>query len=96
MVYNFIEIEFSNAERYRIPLLTVHQNRCRYYADSDGISYEEALKNEEWALSDSFELQDWLRNNMDWTDVKDVAVLQTGDKPFNYKAEFVNAEVRIG
>ena len=67
-------VRFSDGRSYWIPARFIAEHRAKYYAglDSvqDGADFQEVFETEvELALGDSFELQDWARNNMNWSDV---------------------------
>ena len=65
--------------QYAIPLRQVAENRADYYVivievdgnDKDSKEYEEEV---EYAMKDDFEAIDWILNNSNWEDWKDVSV----------------------
>jgi len=63
--------------QYQIPLKKVSENRADYYIiekdglDKKSIEYQNEVK---WVMNDDFEGIDWLLNNTDWEDWKDIAI----------------------
>lgn len=64
-----ISINTPNGQYY-LPLSVVADSRASYYA-SKGDSYQEEY---DWVMEGGYEAIDWLMNNMDWSDVKGMAV----------------------
>lgn len=63
--------------QYDIPLKNVSENRADYYAiDVDGFqkNSKEWQKEVDFGMKDDFECVDWLLNNTDWEDWKDIAI----------------------
>lgn len=63
--------------QYDIPLEKVAENRADYYAiEVDGFQKNSKEWKDEvsFAINDNFECIDWLLNNTDWEDWKNVAV----------------------
>lgn len=94
MTYKSIIIQFSNGERYAVPVDIIQENRWHYYAERDDISIEECRIQEAWYMQDDFELIDWVKNNMNWSDLEEHATIV--DSPaFDYDATFGEAEVTL-
>lgn len=77
---NTIRIAFSDGRHFALDALVVASDRGRYYANQEGGApgsdkwqhvYEEER---DFALENAEELTDWLKNNMDWSDIKDSVV----------------------
>lgn len=94
-----IRITMSNG-KYDVPLEFVAKHRAEIYAKKDADdgegTYEENLKNEiAFVMSDDYEGIDWLSNNMDWADVKDIAKKVEEQPEADLNDEFCNAEKEI-
>ena len=65
-----IELKFED-ELWQIPLKHVAENRADYYKEKDGedFNYKEEI---DFIMEDSYEGIDWLCNNMDYKDFKNV------------------------
>ena len=68
-----------DGSKWDVPAEPIAEERARYYAEKDtgktsGEEFEKAF-NElvKDALEDTFEIIDWASNNMNWSDVEDVA-----------------------
>jgi len=77
----WLEVAFNKGEIYRIPAIFIAEHRAEHYAKREdyleqGMNYQQCFDAEvEFLMSDNFELIDWAGGNMDWVDVKDVAIL---------------------
>lgn len=73
----YIEFKFTDG-MYRIPAYIIARDRASYYAQSDvdaGLGkYDDIYQKEfDYSLSSDDELIDWLRNNMNWSDLEQFA-----------------------
>lgn len=95
----YVELKFSNGDRFRIPATTIAHARATYFADHDN-GKQEGEPNNEWTetykderaytLGDKYELTDWLWNNMDWNDVKEDAIkMQSDDDEYDYSKHWM-------
>lgn len=75
-------VTFPNGEVFMIPAEVVAKNRTEYYAEKDGFKSESSEWLEEFEQSmDTYELLDWMQNNMDWVDVKEHATKNESNEP---------------
>ena len=70
----YIKIKTNHYKWYLIPLLFVANNRANYYSIEDKLSNEEFNDEVNFVMEDTFEGIDWLLNNMDFSDVRSVAI----------------------
>lgn len=71
----YYTIEMENGDIYGIPAEIIAKNYADYYA-ANGENYDENFSAMmEWFDTDNYEFADWAKNNMNWDDVKNVAVL---------------------
>lgn len=93
---NYI-VTMPDGEKWIIPVSFIANNRSSYYADLnfDG-DIGRSLKEDTLPLfsSDDFEVKDWARNNMNWSDVKGVA-MKVSDSTCDYQEGWVNGECEI-
>ena len=74
---------------YTIPLLDVAEDRANYYScvvDGNEKGSKEWQEEVDYAMNDNYEAIDWLLNNTDWEDWKDVA------KKFNDSIDVIDDE----
>lgn len=72
---NIYAITMENGDIYGVPAELVADNYAKYY-ESTGEDYQEKYEAMmHWFHTDDYEFADWAKNNMDWYDVKDKAVL---------------------
>lgn len=72
---NIYAVTMDNGDTYGVPAELIADNFAKYYARV-GEDYQEnydAMMY--WLKTDDYEFADWAKNNMDWEDVKDHAVL---------------------
>lgn len=64
-----------NGDVYGVPAEIIAKNYAKYY-ESKGEDYKENFDVMiHWFDTNDFEFADWAKNNMDWDDVKEMAVL---------------------
>ena len=95
----FLAVEFSDGTTYVIPVKFTAEHRASYYANLDadrGEDFQSVYDAEvRFALKCTDEILDWAANNMDWSDVHDVAKLLRRDVPADYEAEWASAALWI-
>lgn len=106
-----LRVKMSDDTEWDIPAKFIAEARTKYYSVGRGKTYkdgklvwqESSFKpgSKEWeeefkqSMQDD-ELIDWAGNNMNWSDVKDVAVrVPKKDSPNRYEDGWTNAEMRI-
>ena len=75
----YLRVTMGDGSKWDIPARLIAEDRARYYTKRDtgkesGIEFDKAF--EELiadALEDTYEIIDWASNNMNWSDVEDVA-----------------------
>jgi len=87
-----IELTFKDGERWEIPLEFVAKHRTEYYKSKreDDFNYQEEV---DFVMTDDYEGKDWLKNNMNFEDFKDVVKIIPNDKPAT--KDWRNAESTI-
>ncbi len=101
----YLRVTFSNSKVFDIPAEFIARIRAKYYVgkdiaegDTEEEDREEEIQDEiEYALHDGFEIYDWALNNMNWADVKDVAVCVNTehDYDYDYESEWLNVDHEI-
>ena len=76
-----------------MPTRIIAENRAEYYAKKNNITFAESLQNDTIPFfeSDDYEIEDWARNNMDWSDVENYAE-KMKDVGLDMQEEWVNPE----
>ena len=73
---------------WQVPAHWVADNRAKHYADEDPeTTYETEYA---YTLRDHYELKDWARNNMNWSDVATKAVQVQPPPAVNFQEGWVN------
>lgn len=72
---NIYAVTMENGDIYGVPAELIADNYAKYY-ENTGEDYQEnydAMMY--WFHTDDYDFADWAKNNMDWDDVKEHAVL---------------------
>lgn len=90
---NIYAITMENGDVYGVPAELIADNYAKYY-EKNGEDYQENYEAMmEWFHTDDYEFADWAKNNMDWDDVKDKAVLlETIRKEVDFQEGWVNGK----
>lgn len=87
-------VTFSNGQTWSIPVAIIALNRARYFR-----SKEPEMNLEDHLIAiykefdeDKYLIEEWARNNMNWSDVSNFAVLQEEEKYINWEREWCNPE----
>jgi len=89
-------LKFSDGSTWAVPIYTIMMNHAEYVASNNGQDPMVALENESIPFfeEDDYNIEDWAKNNMNWTDVVEHAVQVT--KPtLDYQTEWMNSQVKI-
>jgi hypothetical protein len=92
-----IKIRFPNGEIFYISGIVIAESRANYYSDID--DYE--IGSSEWdaevqfALNSEFELEDWMRNNMNWSDIEPHARKEEAEEEIDYDSLYFDADIEI-
>ena len=102
MKNKYLIVTMSDNSQWKIPAQYIAELRAKYYATSDcekdkSLVYSNVFKEEvEYALTDTCEIVDWASNNMNWSDVKDIAwELPSKKKELDFEDEWPNANKEI-
>jgi hypothetical protein len=79
---------------WEVPVASIIYNRVGWYADNKGMTEEEALQDTEELFQDDYEIEDWAANNMDWEEVKHIAV-KVEEGSIDYDDGWVNGEKEV-
>ena len=90
----YYSVTMGNGDVYGIPAEVIAENYARFYEKINDESFEENVETMMfWFDTNDFEFADWAKNNMDWDDVKDQAVLLgQADIPVDFQEGWVNGE----
>ncbi len=84
-------VTMNNGDIYGVPAEVIADNYAKYY-ESRGEGYQENFDAMiGWFDTGEFEFADWAKNNMDWDDVKDKAMLlEKAPQQFDFQEGWVN------
>lgn len=67
-------VTMEDGSKWSIPVIAIALDRAKYYAkEFDGDLAKSLILDTIPLFEDRNEIADWAKNNMDWSDVKDVA-----------------------
>jgi hypothetical protein len=91
-----LKIQFANGEIFYVPTRIIAENRANSYCSIDG--YDEGSSEweaeVEFAMDSEFEIEDWVKNNMNWSDLEPYARKADPDD-FDYENGWMDAEIEI-
>lgn len=88
-------VTMTNGDQYGVPAEVIADNYAKYY-ERIGEDYKENYDAMiYWFDTDDFGFADWAKNNMDWSDVSDKAVLvKRAEQEVDFQESWVNGEYR--
>lgn len=102
MKNKYLIVTMSDNSQWKIPAQYIAEQRAEYYATRDcekdkSLDYTTIFKEEvKYALKSNSEIEDWASNNMNWVDVKDIAVeMPSKKKEMDFEDEWTNADKEI-
>ena len=89
-------IDMPDASKYAVPIEFIARHRAEYYAKNYEGDVVKSLLNDTLPLFESYEdeIHDWSSNNMNWSDVQDVAVL-VKNPDIDYDDGWCNGEWKV-
>ena len=89
----YYTVTMPNGDIYGIPAHVIADNYANYYA-TKGEDYQENYDAMVyWFATNDYEFADWAKNNMDWDDVKEHAVLlESQTKSCDFQDWWVNGD----
>lgn len=88
-------VTMANGDVYGVPAEVVADNYAQHCADT-GEDYQENYDDMiRWFDADDYEFADWAKNNMDWDDVKEHAMLlEKGCPKIDFQDGWVNGDYK--
>lgn len=87
-------VDMSDGTRWQIPVEVIARSRAAHYAHEFDGDIERSLNEDTWPLFniDDYEIEDWAKNNMNWSDVQPYAVrIHTDPVESAYERDWPNA-----
>ena len=90
----------EDSSKWDIPAKIIAEDRAKYYAEHDtktqfGLLFDAVFKQElENGLTNDYEIHDWAENNMNWSDVKAIAV-KVLTKEVDFQEGWLNGEKEV-
>lgn len=89
-------VEMPNGEKWGVPVSFIAKHRTDYYFSrgDEFETFEDAYADTVDMFSDEYEIEDWAKNNMNWSDVKDRASLRESI-PCDWQEGWMNGNCEI-
>lgn len=89
-------VTMSNGDQYGVPAEVIADNYAKYCEKFYGEDYKENFDAMiEWFDTNDYEFADWAKDNMNWSDVSDKAILVKHIQPEpDFEDGWVNGEYR--
>ena len=89
-------VEMPNGEKWSLPVNVIAEHRAKHYAHEFNGDIEKSLKEDTAPLfaDDYYEIKDWARNNMNWSDVESIATLMSTSE-VDYQDGWICGDVEI-
>ena len=92
MKTKYLRVTMPDNSKWDVPARLIAHDRAKYYAEK-GESYQEEY---DYVINDDSELIDWAAGNMNWSDVKDMAMkIELPEPKVDYQEGWVNGEKEI-
>lgn len=90
----YMTITQSDGSIWAVRISTIAKNRAAYYADEYDGDVEKSLAEDTLPLfqSDTYEIQDWASNNMDWSDFNGQQYCVKGPDALDFQEAWVNGD----
>jgi len=66
-------ITMEDNSKWSVPVRVIAENRAKYYQSKSDLSFESCMEAAIEYFEDEYEIEDWAANNMNWSDVEDIA-----------------------
>lgn len=89
-------VTMEDGSRWAVPVRFIAEHRAKYFAEKDGVSIAESLNEDTSPLfeEDDYEIHDWAANNLNFSDVKNVAKM-ISPADVDYEDGWANGEYEI-
>lgn len=91
-------VTMPDGSKWAVPVRVIAESRADYYAHEYDGDLDRSLKEDTIPLFETSEadIEDWARNNMDWSDVQHEArLVQTPEEETDYQDGWANGEVEV-
>lgn len=89
-------VTMPNGEKWSLPVNVIAEHRAKHYAHEFDGDVEKSLKEDTAPLFeyDYYEIKDWARNNMNWSDVESSVTLISTNQ-VDYQDGWINGDAEV-
>lgn len=93
----YLSVRMPDNSIWHVPVEVIARNRAQYYANEFDDDVEKSLAEDTIPLfsESSYNIEDWAANNMNWSDVRDVAFKVEVPGLVDYQEGWINGEKEI-
>ncbi len=97
IIGQFLRVEMPDGSVWSVPIMEIALNRACWYADEFNDDMKVSLQEHTIPLfeSDHYEIIDWFKNNMNWSDVSHLSRLIIDPPNVNYNDLLGEAEIEV-
>lgn len=97
MSEKYLRVTMPDGSRWDVPVSTIAFDRAKHYENEFDGNLARSLMEDTVPLFEKYEaaVVDWASNDMNWDDVKDVAVRVTEPVEFDWEEGWANGEKEI-
>lgn len=94
----FLQVQMEDGSLWEVPADFIIRDRVSFYAKIDKFAEGSDEWKEEWEYtsSDDYEIEDWAASNMNWADVRHLAVkLPTPPREIDFQQGWINGPKKV-
>lgn len=93
----FLAVRMPDNSLWHFPVEVIARNRAENYAHEYDGDVEKSLTEDTIPLfsSDSYEIEDWAANNMNWSDVRECAFKVETEEDVDYQEGWINGDKKV-
>ena len=97
IIDQFLRVEMPNGAVWSVPIMEIALNRALWYADEFNDDMKVSLKEDTIPLFESshYDIIDWFKNNMHWSDVSHQSRLVVDPPEVDYSVLVGEAEIEV-
>ena len=100
MSEKYLRVTMEDGSKWDVPAKFIAEARAKYYAEKDtgkssGKEFDVVFIDEvKYSLEDEYNIIDWASNNMNWSDVKNIAV-KVSTMEIDFQEGWVNGDKEV-
>ena len=88
-------VTMPDGSKWSVRVKDIAKSHAEYYAKVDKIDIDQSMHNTIELFENEYEIEDWARNNMDWSDVEAELEMSPPCDETDYQEGWANGDVEI-